>query len=69
MTSLAMAAGTLGLHSVAEWFKRLNATLTHRTQLTNTMKSLNDLSDRELKDIGIHRSQITSIALGVHKND
>lgn len=68
MTSLAMTADN-SLHFVAEWFKRLNATLTHRAQIRNTMAELNRLSDRELQDIGIHRTQITSVAMGVHRND
>lgn len=68
MTSLAMTADN-SLNFVAEWFKRLNATLTHRAQIKRTMTELNKLSDRELQDIGIHRTQITSIAMGVHRND
>jgi uncharacterized protein YjiS (DUF1127 family) len=64
-----MAADTIGLHSVAEWFKRLNASLVHRAKVNNTIKELNRLSDYELQDIGIHRSQIYSIAVEAHEND
>jgi len=69
MTALIMTADKIGLHSVAEWFKRLNATLVHRAKVKNTIKELNRLSDYELQDIGIHRSQIYSIANEVHNND
>lgn len=69
MTALIMTADKIGLHSVAEWFKRLNASIVHRAQVNNTIKELNRLSDYELRDIGIHRSQIYSIAHEVHTND
>lgn len=62
MTALAMAANTIGLNSVAEWFKRLNASLAHRAKVNSTIKELSKLSDRELNDIGISRGEIWSIA-------
>jgi len=69
MTALTIAADTIGLRSVAEWFKRLNASIAHRAKVKNTIKELSRLSDYELQDIGIHRSQIYSIAVEAHIND
>jgi len=62
MTALIMTADKIGLHSVAEWFKRLNATLAHRARVNSTIKELSKLSDRELNDIGISRGDIWAIA-------
>ena len=62
MTTLIMAADTIGLHSVAEWFKRQNAKLEQARKVRSTIKQLSALSDRELWDIGIARGDIYSIA-------
>lgn len=62
MTTLIMAADTIGLSGVAAWFKRLNAKLAHRAKVNSTIKELSKLSDRELHDIGISRGDIWSIA-------
>lgn len=66
MTSLAIAADTIGLHTVAEWFKRLNAKMVHRAQVRATIKELSALTDRELHDIGIGRGQIRAVAEGIN---
>lgn len=68
MTALIMTADKIGLHSVAEWFKRLNASLAHRAKVNSTIKELSKLSDRELNDIGISRGEIYSIALEAHND-
>jgi len=62
MTTLIMTADKIGLHSVAEWFKRLNASIAYRAQAKRTMALLSSLSDHELKDIGISRGEIYSLA-------
>ena len=62
MTTLIMTADKIGLHSVAEWFKKLNAKLAHRAKVNSTIKELSKLSDRELNDIGISRGDIWAIA-------
>ena len=64
MTALVIAADRLGLHSVAEWFKRLNASLAHRAKVNSTIKELSRLSDRELNDMGLSRCDIYSVAYG-----
>ena len=68
MTALIMTADRIGLHSVAEWFKRLNASLAHRAKVNSTIKELSKLSDRELNDIGISRGEIYSIAMEAHND-
>ena len=69
MTTLIMAANTIGLHSVAEWFKRLNAKMAHRAKVNQTIKELSQLSDKELRDIGIGRGEIYDIAHSTFKDD
>ena len=64
MTALAMAADTIGLHSVAEWFKRLNAYMVRNRLAKQTIKELSRLSDRELNDMGLSRGEIYSVAYG-----
>lgn len=43
----------------------ISEALRRRRNLNATIKELHSLSDRELKDIGMHRSQIESIARGL----
>ena len=62
MTSLTMTADKIGLSSIAVWFKRLNARLEHGSKVRATIKELSALSDAELRDIGISRGDIYSIA-------
>ena len=62
MTALIMTADKIGLHSVAEWFKRLNATFDRASRARKTIKELSALTDHELRDIGISRGEIYSLA-------
>ena len=57
-----MAADKIGFASLADWFKRLAAKLEHQSKVRATIKELNQLSDAELRDIGISRGDIYSIA-------
>ena len=68
MTALIVTADTIGLHRVSEWLKKLSNSLAHRAYVRATIKELNTLSDRELWDIGLHRSQIRSVAEGTHND-
>ena len=43
---------------------KITTAIEHRAQVNRTIKELSALSDLELHDIGIHRSQIRSIAEG-----
>ena len=62
MTTLIYAADRIGLASIADWFKRLNAKLTHQSNVRATIKELSKLTDKELKDIGLSRGDIYSVA-------
>ena len=62
MTTLITTANTFGLTGLASWFKKLDAKLTHQSKVRSTIKELSKLSDAELRDIGITRGDIYSIA-------
>ena len=62
MTTLIMTADSLGLPSLAAWFKKLSEQLEYNRNVRSTIKELNRLSDRELNDIGIARGDIWAIA-------
>ena len=47
------------------YFKKLFASDLPPTDM-NTLRELQSLTDRELEDIGIHRSQVSLIARGWH---
>lgn len=64
MTTLIMAADTIGLTGLASWFKKIKAKLAYRAQVRQTIKDLSRLSDYELNDIGIARGDIRNIAYG-----
>lgn len=62
MTTLIMTADKIGLHSLAEWFKKFARELEHARKVRSTIKELSKLTDRELNDIGIARGDIYAIA-------
>ena len=62
MTTLITTANTFGLTGLASWFKKIDAKLTHQSKVRSTIKELSKLSDAELRDIGITRGDIYSIA-------
>ena len=65
MTALAIrTASWVGLPGIANWFKNLNQKRLQRRQARQTYNELSRLNDRELKDLGIGRSDIRSIANG-----
>ena len=64
MTTLIMTADRIGLHTVAQWLKKLNAKRIQRAELKRTIKQLSALTDRELWDMGITRGNIYSVARG-----
>ncbi len=45
--------------------KEIQETLRRRRNMNKTIKALHELNDLELRDIGIHRTQIDEIARGV----
>jgi len=64
MTTLIMTADKIGLHSLAEWFKKTARELEHARAVRSTIKELSKLTDRELNDIGIARGDIYNVATG-----
>ena len=70
MTALAMRTATwVGLPGLANWFKNLNQKLQARRLEKQTYAELSRLSDRELWDMGIGRSDIRSISRGTFYRD
>lgn len=64
MTTLIMAADTIGLTGLAGWFRNIKAKLAYRAKVRQTIKDLSALSDYELNDIGIARGDIRNVAVG-----
>ena len=65
MTALAIRTATwVGLPGIANWFKNLNQKLHQRRLARQTYNELSRLSDWELRDLGIGRSDIRSISNG-----
>jgi len=62
MTTLIMAADKIGFVSLADWFKRLAAKIEYNSKVRATIKELSALSDAELRDIGLTRCDIHSVA-------
>ena len=65
MTALAIRTATwVGLPGLANWFKNLNQKLKQRRLERQTYNELSSLSDRDLQDLGISRTDIRSISNG-----
>mgnify|MGYP000616120935 CR=1 FL=1 len=54
--------------SITDTFKRISAKLSEASRTRKTINTLNKLTDRELKDIGLHRGMIHTVANQVHTN-
>ena len=52
----------VGLNSIADYFKRLGAEFKRRRNIRLTIKTLSELSARELNDIGLSRGDIWYVA-------
>lgn len=66
MTSLVMAIDKLNITPLKSWLAKFAQGSLNRRVYRQTVKELNGLTDRELKDIGITRSMIHSIAMETH---
>ena len=65
MTALAIRTATwVGLPGIANWIKNLNQKLKQRRLERQTFNELSSLSDRDLQDLGISRTDIRSISNG-----
>ena len=70
MTQLVLtAANFLNIDGIIDLFKELKRKAAVRRTQKQTFKALSALSDHDLKDIGIGRSDITSISIGTFHND
>lgn len=66
MTSPVMAIDKLNITPLKSWLAKFEQHRAKRRVYRQTVKELNGLTDRELKDISITRSMIHSIAMETH---
>jgi uncharacterized protein YjiS (DUF1127 family) len=63
MTQYVLAATEwLNFNGIFDWFRSVKTKLDHQSKVRATIKELSQLSDAELRDIGIHRGDIYAIA-------
>ena len=63
MTQYVLAASEwLNFSGLFDWFRSVRRKLAHQSKVNATIKELSQLSDAELRDIGIHRGDIYAIA-------
>jgi uncharacterized protein YjiS (DUF1127 family) len=58
------ASNALHINAVLDFFRDLNRKLENRSKINATIKELNQLTDRELNDIGLARGDIWAVAHG-----
>lgn len=64
MSQAVTASSSLAVLSQANsFFRSIICTIKKNREMNKTYKELNRLSDAELRDIGIHRSNIRAIAM------
>jgi len=61
-TLVANTFETVGLHGIANFFKRLGAEIKRRRNIKHTINELSRLTNHELNDIGLSRGDIRFIA-------
>lgn len=62
------ASNWLNIGGIFDFVSDIKKSLNHRAKVKATIKELQSLSDYELKDIGINRSMIRSIAEESHND-
>lgn len=67
MTTTALKADKTSWHFLTAWFKKLADHIKQTHARRQTLKELQALSDRELRDIGISRCDIVGVAQRVAK--
>ena len=66
MTQYVLAASEwLNFRGILDFFRDLKRSWDHRANVNETIKQLSALSDRELNDMGISRSDIRQVANGI----
>lgn len=61
-----VATEWLNFSGLFAWFKELRTNYKHTKEVSNTIKELSALSDSELRDIGLSRGDIWSVAHEAH---
>jgi uncharacterized protein YjiS (DUF1127 family) len=61
-----MVVNAFNWNGFASWYKNKKAVLARDRAYRQTVAELEKLSDRELRDIGINRADIHSIAMETH---
>ncbi len=62
------AAGFLNLSFIVDIYMSVMKRWSDRREAKRTIKELSKLTDRDLKDLGISRGEIYSIAYGTNEN-
>jgi uncharacterized protein YjiS (DUF1127 family) len=63
MTQYVLAASEwLNFSGLVDWFRSVKRNLAHQAKVNATIKELSALSDKELRDIGLSRCDIWSVA-------
>lgn len=66
MTTMVTNINRLGLYGLVSWYKNRQARIRQHKDFAKTVNELSRLSDKELRDIGITRGDIYSIAMETH---
>jgi uncharacterized protein YjiS (DUF1127 family) len=66
MTALVANFNRLGLDGLIAWYKNRQARIQQDRDFKSTVRELSKLTDKELRDIGITRGDIYSIAMETH---
>ena len=70
MTQLVLTASEwLNFSGIADYFRTLKAKAEYRAKVRETIKELSQLSDAELRDLGIGRGEIYDIAHSSFKDE
>jgi uncharacterized protein YjiS (DUF1127 family) len=62
----ALVANTVNWHNIEKWWNDYTKLREQRRAYRETVKELSKLTDKELRDIGITRGDIHSIAMETH---
>lgn len=65
-TLVANTFNWIGLDGLANWFKKINASIKQQRQVRQTINELSKLNDKELNDIGLCRGDIWWVANEVY---